>query len=293
MGSRTEPQLPASNHVPREEKGKHMQAMYIYTVILAYALSIGYGSIAVAQSDYPVNMDRIRDEQESVVKDWIKAGQKQIESFKSPLIDPKKVAKKLPSACIEHLKKEKQELERSGFSKEVWMHHVFECEKCCAALLVDMMYMHVQRVVQQPHLMVMFDFDKYEIKKIFKKKLNELVVKSYKKDRDKILLIGRASKVGDRSYNIELSGKRAGEVKDYFIEEVGVDESKIRFLYFGYDPPQLTPEYAKGYGVTKAQLAYIDSSLHFKNTLEHKINQSVLVIFYNDQELRAEAEKKS
>lgn len=270
-----------------------MQAIYIYTVIFACALSVGHGSIAVAQNDYPVNTDRIRDEQESVVKDWIKAGQQHIESFKSPLIDSKKIAKKMPSACIEHLQKEKRELQKSGFSKEVWMHHVFECEKCCASLLVDMMFMHVQRVVEQPHLMVMFDFDKYEIKKIFKKKLNDLVVKNYKKGRDKILLIGRASKIGDRAYNIELSGKRAGEVKDYFIEHVGVDASKIRFLYFGYDPPQLSREYAKAYGVTKAQLAYIDSSLPFNNTLKRKINQSVVVIFYNDQELRAKAEKKS
>jgi outer membrane protein OmpA-like peptidoglycan-associated protein len=251
-------------------------------------LGLGYNSIASAQSDYPANADRIRDEQESVVKDWIRAGQKKIESFKSPLIDAKEVAKKLPSECVAHLKKEKEELAKSGFSKEVWMHHVFECEKCCALLLVDMMYMHVQRVVQQPHLMVLFDFDQYEIKELFKKKLNELVVKNFRKDRDKILLIGRASRIGDRAYNVVLSGKRAGAVKDYLMEEFGVDDAKVRFLYFGYDPPQLTLEYAQAYGVTEAELAYIDSLLSFKNTSDHKINQSVVVVFYGDQERKEE-----
>ncbi len=271
-----------------------MKATFLCTVVLAISSVLGHGSFAFAQSDYPANIDLIRteqeravkdwmEEQEKAVKDWIKAGQKHVESFKSPLISADSV-RKLPFKCIEHLKKEKEKLEKGGYSKEMWVHHVIGCKECCAPLFADLMVIHVEKAVQQPHIIILFDFDTHYIKDSYHERLDEMLSNNYDKNHSKVLLIGRASKVGDRAYNLVLSGKRAGEVKDYFVEKLNVDESKIRFLYFGYDPPQLTPTYAKAYGITEEELSHIDSSLLVKNPDTNKINQSVVIILYKEED---------
>ena len=259
-----------------------MKARVICVVVLAMVASMGSRSSVLAANDYPIDLDRLREEQERAIRDWIKAGQRHIESYKSPLITADNVERELPSECIQHLREEKKKLKESGYSRELWLRHVFECEQCCAPLLADLMVMHVSIAVQQPHIIVLFNFDTYHIKEKYKQRIDDIIRKNFNKNKDKILMIGRASNIGTRPYNIVLSGRRAGEIKDYIVENFGIDESRIRYLYFGYDPPQLTFAYAKAYGVTAKELASIDAEASFKNSDENKINQSVVIIIYQD-----------
>ena len=161
-----------------------------------------------------------------------------------------------------------------------------ECEKCFAPLLFDRMVLHVNKVSAQPHLLILFDYDTYQVKDVFKAKIDDLLTNDFDRKQDKILLIGRASKTGDQTHNVALSGKCADKVKDYVIDtfRIRIEETRIRFLYFGYDPPQLTLEYAKKYGVSKSEFVSVDTALSFKNSDLNQINQSDLAVICRDQD---------
>jgi len=188
----------------------------------------------------------------------------------------------LPAACAERLEVAHRQFADQGFSKELWLQHVFECQECCAPILNDVMDQHVALVVQQPHTVVLFDFDQYTIKDKYKEQLQALMTTAFDASRDKVLLIGRASKIGDRGYNIALSGKRAGEIRDYLTTTFDVAEEQIRYQFFGADPPQLTLDYAAQYGLSTEDLVVVDANA---TKAEAKVNQSVEVIIYKGSEI--------
>lgn len=272
-----------------------MKATTLYALMLAIFCIVPDRCLVYAQTEqstdyesFKADIERIREEQNTVLEDWIKLGQEYLESFKSPFISADDVAG-LPSECLDHLKEDQKKLEQGEFTRESWLGHVFECDKCCGPLLAHLMDMHVSQAVGQPHVVVLFDFDTFNIKQNYKEKLDNMINNYFEKGIDKILLIGRASQIGERYYNIILSGKRAGEVKDYFIANFGIDESRIRFLYFGYDPPQLTPQYASAYGVTEEELSYIDSVFSTSNM--SKMNQSVVVVVYKGSDRDTQSDR--
>ncbi len=220
---------------------------------------------------------RLEGQHEQTLQEWIEARQKQLTLFRSPFVSPKAVLDALPTECTAHPQEAKARLKQEGHNKEAWFHHVFECEACCAPLLQDITDIHTQHVIDLPHTIVLFELDTYTVQDKYQKRLDALM-QNFDAAHDQLLLIGRASKIGDRAYNIVLSGQRAGEIKDYFIEKFAVEDTQIRYLYFGYDPPQLTLEHAKRYGVTAGELAAIDAE--GKTKAENKINQSVVIVVY-------------
>ncbi len=219
---------------------------------------------------------RLEQEHQQVIQQWMQTGKQHLPALESPFGSPAVVGSVSPE-CLAHLQKEIAALARDGVTKETWLHHVFDCDTCCAPLLANMMEAHVAHVTQLPHTVVLFDFDTSTMHALYQQRLNALMQR-FDKAQDTILLIGRASQIGDRAYNFILSGKRAGEIKDYLMDKFALEESQLRYLYFGYDPPQLTLEYAKRYGITAYDLASIDTS--FKNSPEYKINQSAVVVIY-------------
>jgi hypothetical protein len=179
--------------------------------------------------------------------------------------------------CITHLEEEKAAFAQDDYSKEAWLHHVFECKVCCAPLLKDVMEIHTSHVAEQPHEVLLFNFDTYTLTERHQRQLSELM-HHFDPKQDQILLVGRASRIGDRSYNIILSGKRAGTITDYLMEMFSLEESQMRYLYFGYDPPQLTLAHIDYYGINKEDIASLDP--HVQTSVENKINQSVVVVIY-------------
>ena len=257
-----------------------------YTLLAALFMSMGTDSTPLAQQSAPAGadqlqkeLDRLEQEQMETFQKWRQSGQEHIPSLQSPLVRSEALSGSLPAECIEHLEHEKAKLEQGGYSKEAWLHHVFECEKCCAPLFADVMDIHVSYVIANPHLVILFDFDTDTVKDDYQQRLDTFM-QQFDAQHDQLLLIGRASRIGHRGYNVALSGSRAVEIKDYVTRTFNLDDDRVRYLFFGADPPQLTLANAADYGITAEDIAAIDTRL--RNRPENKINQSVVVIIHKD-----------
>ena len=91
---------------------------------------------------------------------------------------------------------------------------------------------------------IFFDFDKTELKTASYPELNRVL--NYLKDGtiEKISIAGHTDSVGDPNYNMNLSGKRAKAVMDYFIKN-GISRDRLSFKAFGESQPKVpndTPE---------------------------------------------------
>lgn len=91
---------------------------------------------------------------------------------------------------------------------------------------------------------IFFDFNKWDLKTASYPELNRVL--DYLKDGtiDKILISGHTDSVGDPNYNMNLSGKRAKSVMDYFIKN-GISRDRLSFKAFGESQPKVpndTPE---------------------------------------------------
>ncbi|WP_428911644.1 OmpA family protein [Niallia sp. Krafla_26] len=98
---------------------------------------------------------------------------------------------------------------------------------------------------------LMFDFDQYQLKEESKTMLQDIAqtIQSYEKDIH-IEINGHTDNVGDKQYNLELSQKRADEVKNFLTTQG--DFSKV----------QIT---TKGYGMTKPIASNDDETGQAKN----------------------------
>jgi outer membrane protein OmpA-like peptidoglycan-associated protein len=199
-------------------------------------LSSGGGPLIHAeptpQTDYEKTqseLNRLKQQYEDTTHEWRRAGQKLLPSLQSPLIDADALPVELPPECIAHLQEEKAKLERDAYNNEAWLQHVFKCDMCCAPLLASILEQHVAHVIANPHLVILFDFVTSTLHENYPPRLDDLM-RQFDPVRDQVLLIGRASRTGDRAYNIALSGKRAGEIKDYLIGTHAVGETQISIL---------------------------------------------------------------
>lgn len=238
----------------------------------------GAAKQAEALETMQVEMTQLEADQKQV-QHWLKTAQPGLSETPPGQLD----AVAMDAACSERFQAAHRQFASEGFTKELWLQHVFECQECCAPILTDVMEQHVTHVAAQPHTVVLFDFDNYVIKSKYKEQLQRLMTTSFDASRDKVLLIGRASKIGDRGYNMVLSGKRAGEIRDYLMSTFDVAEENIHYQFFGFDPPQLTLDYGARYGISAADLSAVDA--HFEMAAEAKINQSVEVIIYKGDEM--------
>jgi len=269
-----------------------MYMKILYALLVVLLTSVGTDSITSAQQDAPAGheqlqeeLDRLEQEQTQTLRKWRQSGQEHIPSLQSPLVHTESLSGRLPPECMAHLEAEKAQLEQGGYSKQAWLHHIFECKMCCAPLLADVMDMHVSHVIANPHLVILFDFDTDAIKASYQQRLDAFMPQ-FDAQHDQLLLIGRASNIGHRAYNVALSGSRAVEIKDYVMERFHVEADRIRYLFFGADPPQLTLNIAEDYGVSAEEIAAIDTQL--RNRPENKVNQSVVVIISKPSDDAAE-----
>ncbi|TES90423.1 MAG: OmpA family protein, partial [Candidatus Cloacimonadota bacterium] len=85
---------------------------------------------------------------------------------------------------------------------------------------------------------VIFDFDKYFIKKKYYSELDSLA-DYLKGSEDKIIitLSGHACSIGPAAYNLQLSKKRVRSVKNYLIKK-GISGKRLNIEYFGESRPK-------------------------------------------------------
>lgn len=109
----------------------------------------------------------------------------------------------------------------------------------------------------------------------------ELFLKPYKKLKDDygIVIIGRASSVGDYESNRRISQMRATNIQDQIYENMGRD-AKVDYVYFGSKPPQLTERIGEYIGLDKADYVDVKVGRTPYPDFRLRINQSVIVVLY-------------
>ena len=129
---------------------------------------------------------------------------------------------------------------------------------------------HVLAVQNLDHDLVFFAFDSHEVNDIRSRDAISRVVRAVRDSSDKrILLIGRASRIGPLGYNRRLSGLRARAVGDQ-LANMGIELGRISTLTFGYEPPQIDSRIASAYGLADL----------YAREGQNRLNQSVMMVVY-------------
>jgi len=91
---------------------------------------------------------------------------------------------------------------------------------------------------------IFFDFNKSELKTASYPELNRVLGFLRDDKIEKILISGHTDSVGDADYNMDLSGRRAKAVMDFFLES-GISAERVDYKAFGETKPKVandTPE---------------------------------------------------
>lgn len=172
-------------------------------------------------------------------------------------------------AALAHLREEARKLAEGSIDRAGWYEHVAACEKVCNRIVSGLLHSHVQRVRELPHRLVVFGNDEArpspESLRSLDAWMEETGAASGESPRG-LLLIGRASRSGAKEYNRRLSERRVASVRTRLVES-GWSDAQIHGFGLGYEPPQITQEIARLYG--------LDPGLS-----EEARNQSVLVVAY-------------
>ncbi|MFC1856104.1 OmpA family protein [Thermodesulfobacteriota bacterium] len=98
------------------------------------------------------------------------------------------------------------------------------------------------RVKKAPEVMILpetilFDFDKYYLKKSAKYALDNIVSKIRKSKYKKVEIASHTDSIGNHQYNLELSRKRSKSIYDYFIKEHGLNKGLFAIKGYGETRP--------------------------------------------------------
>ena len=83
----------------------------------------------------------------------------------------------------------------------------------------------IQRITLQTD--VLFAFDKAELRESGKAKLDEVAQQLKDARVEEVIAIGHTDPIGPESYNEKLSAQRAAAVKDYLVQQQGIDDAKV------------------------------------------------------------------
>lgn len=168
----------------------------------------------------------------------------------------------------EHIHHEQEAL-RGGNFQDLFQH-LSECKEFCRPWISQVILCHIQTMAQRKPGIVLFATNSSQVAPRYVEGLLESVAAGLRGDPSrKVLLVGRASKLGPPGYNRKLSTKRATAVRDVLLDK-GVPESQIEVLPLGYEPPQMNLEIGRAYGFEELYLAEGDQFM----------NQSVTVAVF-------------
>jgi outer membrane protein OmpA-like peptidoglycan-associated protein len=103
----------------------------------------------------------------------------------------------------------------------------------------------VESVKFKPEKNINFAFDSYAIQEDHKIYLLEIATEMKKDSTLYLIVSGHTDNVGDKSYNLELSKKRANAVKKYLIKN-GVNSNRIIAEGYGFSKPIESNNTAEG-----------------------------------------------
>lgn len=173
-------------------------------------------------------------------------------------------------ALLEHMDEHASFIRENEISYADYLRSLAECETYCAPLVSALMQCHILSVARKPHGIVMFDIGSARIAPAYNVGVINEIVNEYKQMPDaSILLVGRASQIGDLRYNRRLSGERSLAVRDELIA-AGIPLERIRPIWFGWEPPQIDEFMATEYGI---------GDLYRSNGAD-ELNQSVMMVLF-------------
>jgi len=172
--------------------------------------------------------------------------------------------------AVRHVAEHQEFIQGEEISYAEYLRSIAECQEFCAPLVASMIQCHVVSVARHPHGPVLFDLGAAAVQARYKQGVIADMIDRYReRDNAQILLVGRASRIGDLRYNRRLSAQRALAVQDELIER-GVPRERVRPLWFGWEPPQIDRDVAEEYGIA-AMMDELGTD---------RLNQSVMMVLF-------------
>jgi len=165
-----------------------------------------------------------------------------------------------------HLVEQINNIRLGKYTADELNEHLVGCQRFCGQLLNKIFVANMTEVAKLPHEVVFFDLDRDQVTPRYQKELKEFAKTN---NNQTMYLMGRASFIGGKGYNKELSGRRVRQVEK-ILRSCGLSEHQIKASWLGYDAPQLTSEIAASYQIDPKE---------YKGDL-FSLNQSV-VLFTN------------
>jgi len=173
--------------------------------------------------------------------------------------------------AAEHMRRHREFVQAGGvISYTDYFKSIAECRAFCGPLVAHLIQCHTLAVSQRTHGVVLFPLDSDRVDPRYDKGVLKQIDQQLESNPERhVLLIGRASFVGDLLYNRRLSAKRALAVRDRLLVQ-GVRPEQVETLWLGWEPPQITPDIAQLYGL---------DALYRKEGAQH-LNQSVVAVLH-------------
>jgi len=173
-------------------------------------------------------------------------------------------------ATMEHMHMHHEFIQGQQVSYGEYLTQLANCTEFCAPLVASLMQCHVLSVARRPHGLVLFDLGSSRVEQRYRSSVIDEMAQEYRQGEDKrILLVGRASQIGDLAYNRRLAAQRALAVRDE-LTAAGVPFERIRPIWFGWEPPQIDSLVADEYGIANLM----------EDHGRDGINQSVVMVIF-------------
>lgn len=214
--------------------------------------------LTVTKSDNPMLEDACR--QQAVKKVTLQAAEKMhIRGAEQAL-----------QATLDHMQQHADFIRNNEISHTDYLRSLAECETYCAPLVASLMQCHILSVARRPHGIVLFDLASTHVEAAYEDGIiAELAEEFSRQEGAQVLVVGRASQIGDLRYNRRLAGQRALAVRDRLVN-AGVPLEKIRPIWFGWEPPQIDAFMAAEYGMNDM----------FQSNGKDLMNQSVVLVLF-------------
>lgn len=157
-----------------------------------------------------------------------------------------------------------------GITYREYIEHVAECKAFCRDMVKQLVACHVEAVSQLGPEIALFAFDSADLggSETYRA-IDQVVARANGDSSKRVLLIGRASRIGPKAYNRLLSGRRAEAIRSALLER-GVDEHRIYLQGFGYEEPQIDEVIAAAYGWRDL----------YRSESHSRMNQSVVMVVF-------------
>ena len=168
-----------------------------------------------------------------------------------------------------HVHENRQAGQEHGRTYGEFFTHVVQCDEWCQPMVVGLEKCHIAAVAGLDPWPVFFDYDSDNAQLGSDITFARVIEKLESTEDGNVLLVARASRLGNKIYNRTLSYRRALAVRDELVG-LGVESDRIRLLWFGWEPPQIGEQVAEAYGI--GDVYHVDG--------EYAVNQSVMVVVY-------------